>query len=218
MPVIAPSILSSDICDLAGLLPSLERETEWLHFDVMDGIFVPNISFGFPVLRSLRPRTKMFFDSHLMIQRPEKYIGRFAEAGSDSVTFHAEACKRPLDAVREIHSLGKKAGIAVDHGTPVEIALPFLGLVDLVLVMGARAGFGGQRLLPENLEKVAALRKAIDSEGLQTLISIDCGVNGETASSALEAGADVLVMGSAVFKAEKPAEELKRLKAKLGLD
>jgi len=185
--------------------------------DVMDGCFVPNITFGFPIIKSLRGKTKMFFDTHLMIAKPEQYFERFAEAGSDAITFHMEASEKPLEAIKQIHFLGRKAGIALNDESPAKVAFPFLEEADLVLVMGAPAGFGGQTLQAENVEKIRALRKKIDSEKLQALVSVDCGVNQETAKTLLEAGVDILVMGSAVFKAENPAEELKRLKEGLRL-
>jgi ribulose-phosphate 3-epimerase len=217
MPRIAPSILSADICDIARLLPSLEQETNWLHVDVMDGQFVPNITFGFPIVKSLRAKTKMFLDTHLMIVEPERYFERFAEAGSDAITFHVEAVEKPLDAIRQIHSLGKKAGISLNDESPAEKVLPFLREADLVLVMGAPAGFGSQKLAQKNLDKVRQIRRKVDSEKLDCLIALDCGVNGETSEAVLEAGVDILVMGSALFKAENPAEKIRQLKQGLGL-
>ncbi len=216
MKKIAPSILSSDICDLAKLLPSLEKEAEWLHLDVMDGHFVQNITFGFPIIKSLRPKTKMFFDTHSMISKPERYFERFAEAGSNAITFHLETVEKPLNAIKQIRALGCKAGIALNNQTSAKKAIPFLHEVDLVLVMGIEAGFGGQKLIPKDLEKVRLFRKEIDSRKLSTLISFDGGVNRQTLPDVIEAGADIFAMGSAIFGKENPAEELKLLKKEFG--
>lgn len=188
-----------------------------MHLDVMDGSFVPNISFGFPVVKSLRGKTKMFLDTHLMVEKPERFLAMSAEAGSDAITFHVEACLSPRRAIGEIHSLGKKAGIALNSKTTAEKAFPFLAEADLVLVMGVEAGFGGQKIIPACLEKAALLKKKIDAWGLGALVSFDGGVNAETAKALLDAGVDILVMGSAVFKAENPVERLRQLKQELGL-
>jgi len=217
MKVISASILSADLCNLAGQLPSLEKEAGWLHLDVMDGLFVPNISFGFPFIKSLRPKTKMLFDTHLMVAKPERFLPNSAEAGSDSITFHLEASKSPLQAIKQIHSLGKKAGIALNLETPAEKAFPFLHEADLALVMGVKAGFGGQALDQKAIEKVRIFRQKIDSQCLPTVISLDGGVNMQTGKSVLEAGANVLVMGSAVFKFGTPTDTLVGLKKEFGL-
>ena len=186
----------------------LERDTrmvdasaaEWVHIDVMDGVFVPNISFGFPVLKAIRKATAKFLDVHLMIVSPEKYVARFAEAGADLVTFHLEATDDPAGCVALIRRAGAKAGVSIKPATPVEALREVLPLVDLVLVMTVEPGFGGQKLIPECLDKVQVIRKMINDKGLSTDLEVDGGINLDNVAFAMEKGANVIVAGSAVFK------------------
>ena len=200
----------------------LERDTrmvdasaaEWVHIDVMDGVFVPNISFGFPVLKAIRKATAKFLDVHLMIVSPEKYVARFAEAGADLVTFHLEATDDPAGCVALIRRAGAKAGVSIKPATPVEALREVLPLVDLVLVMSVEPGFGGQSFIPGSLEKIAQLRAMAREMGLETIIEVDGGISARNAGAVYGAGADVLVAGSSVFGAEDPqAEVVKMLNA-----
>ena len=186
----------------------LERDTrmvdasaaEWVHIDVMDGVFVPNISFGFPVLKAIRKATAKFLDVHLMIVSPEKYVARFAEAGADLVTFHLEATDDPAGCVALIRRAGAKAGVSVKPATPVEALREVLPLVDLVLVMSVEPGFGGQAFIPESLDKIKELRTLLDERGLKTDIEVDGGIYCENVEAVLDAGANIIVSGSGVFK------------------
>ena len=194
----------------------LERDTrmvdasaaEWVHIDVMDGVFVPNISFGFPVLKAIRKATAKFLDVHLMIVSPEKYVARFAEAGADLVTFHLEATDDPAGCVALIRRAGAKAGVSIKPATPVE------ALADMFLIMSVEPGFGGQSFIPGSLEKIAQLRAMAREMGLETIIEVDGGISARNAGAVYGAGADVLVAGSSVFGAEDPqAEVVKMLNA-----
>ena len=197
----------------------LERDTrmidasaaEWVHIDVMDGVFVPNISFGFPVLKAIRKATAKFLDVHLMIVSPEKYVARFAEAGADLVTFHVEAADDPAACIGLIREAGAKAGVSIKPATPVEALRRILPLVDLVLVMSVEPGFGGQSFIPGSLEKIAQLRTMAREMGLETIIEVDGGLSSHNAGEVYGAGADVLVAGNAVFGAADPQAEIVKI-------
>ena len=199
----APSILSADFKKLGEEIALVESlGAEYLHFDVMDGHFVPNISFGVPVLASISKCHQMINDVHIMISEPKKYIEKFAEAGADIITFHYEACEdqdEVQDVIDLIHSFGVKAGMSIKPATPVELVQPFLGDLELVLVMSVEPGFGGQSFIPESLDKISYLRKMIDLNGYLCLVEVDGGINEKTAKLCREAGVDILVAGSYLF-------------------
>lgn len=215
MVKIAPSILSADFANLERDIKIVENGgADYLHVDVMDGNFVPNISIGLPVVQSVRKITDMVLDVHLMIDRPLRYVGDFAKAGADIVVFHLEADlpENIFEAIDIVKSLGKRVGLSIKPKTPVEMLWPFMELLDMVLIMTVEPGFGGQEFMVEQMTKVRALRSHIDREGLSCEIEVDGGINPETARTCIEAGVDVLVAGSAVFKAQEPAEMIRKLR------
>jgi ribulose-phosphate 3-epimerase len=200
---ISPSALACDLTRMGEEVCEIERAgAEMVHLDVMDGVFVPNSSFGLAVLEALRKKSTMFFDVHLMIDKPEKYIERYiTECGADLVTFHLEATDVPDECLEMIKKHGKCAAVSIKPKTPVEAVYPYLDRCDMVLIMTVEPGFGGQSFMPDMLEKVKALRAEIERRGLNVDIQVDGGINSETAKLARAAGANVFVAGSAVFKA-----------------
>ena len=213
MIVLSPSLLSVDFAHIADGIKELDRaKVPALHLDVMDGSFVPNISFGAPVIKCLRKETDMIFDVHLMIEEPVRYLEDFKKAGADWVTVHAESCKHLHRTITAIKELGMKAGVALNPATPISAIDYVLDEVDMVLVMSVNPGFGGQKFIPHTLDKVRQLREMIDKSASHALIEVDGGVNLQTGAQLVEAGADVLVAGNAVFKAPDMCDMIHQLK------
>lgn len=214
MPIIAPSLLAADFLHLQDECDMLNKsEADWFHLDVMDGRFVPNISFGLPVIEQIRKATKKVCDVHLMILEPEKYTEAFKNAGADILSVHIEACPHLHRNIEQIKSLGMKAGVAVNPHTPVSFLSDIIHDIDLVNLMSVNPGFGGQKFIQYTIEKIKQLRKMIVDKGLKVHIEIDGGVTLENASSIIDAGADVLIAGSTVFKSPDPIAVIAKLKA-----
>ena len=210
---IAPSILAADFGYLMRDIKAVENNAEYLHIDVMDGHYVNNISFGIPVIQSIRKYTDMKFYTHLMITEPEKYIKAFADAGSDNITFHIECTDDADKIISDIKALGCTAGISVHPDTPVEKVFPYIGEVEIILIMTVYPGFGGQGYLPSSNERIAKLRKAIDDAGADTIISVDGGITKKNIKEVYDAGARLFVAGSSVFNAKDPAKAIEELKS-----
>lgn len=212
MMKVAPSILSADFCKMAEAMENLRQwNADVVHCDVMDGVYVPNITFGMPMVKALRRYTELPLDAHLMITKPEKYVGQFCEAGADIVTFHVEASDDVDGALDIIKSFGKKCGVAVNANQPVDIALPYLDRIDLLVIMTVQAGFGGQSFMENCLDKVRIADKIRKEKGLKFQIEVDGGVCPDNIALVKAAGTDIAVAGSAVFKAKDPALAVKQM-------
>ena len=203
MTILAPSMLSADFKELGNEIRAIEEHgAKYLHFDVMDGIFVPSISFGMPVLKSIRSGTNLVCDVHLMITEPIRYVEDFAKAGADLITIHLEACEDVDATIDKIRECGCKVGISIKPKTPVSAMEPYLEKVDMILIMSVEPGFGGQKFIPESLEKIAQTKKMIDEKGLTVDIQVDGGIYTHNVEDVLKAGANIIVAGSAIFNGD----------------
>ncbi len=208
MRIVSPSMLAADFANLERDTKMIDRSAaEWIHIDVMDGCFVPNISYGFPVIEAIDRHSDKVMDVHLMIVEPERYVERFAKSGADIITFHIEATQDPMECIRLIRKSGAKVGISIKPATPVEVLREFVPMIDMVLVMSVEPGFGGQKFMPESIEKTRQLR----AMSADLLIEVDGGIGSSNAALLFDAGADAVVAGSSVFGAEDPEAEIVKI-------
>jgi ribulose-phosphate 3-epimerase len=213
MPIIAPSLLASNFLELGKACQMLhESEAEWFHLDVMDGVFVPNISYGLPVIEQISKTSNKIMDVHLMIVQPEKYIADFKKAGANVLTVHYEACPHLHSTLQQIKAQGMKAGVALNPHTSIDVLKDIIQEIDVVCIMSVNPGFGGQKFIEHTYEKVRSLKQLITQKGSNTLIEIDGGVTELNAAALVQAGADVLVAGTTVFKAADPKQMIQQLK------
>lgn len=209
MYILAPSLLAADFNILGQQIKETERlGAEYLHIDVMDGVFVPSISFGMPLISSIRETSRQFFDVHLMIVNPIRYIKEFVKCGADGITFHLEATENAKGVIRAIHEAGARASISIKPTTPIQTVYPYLGQVEMVLIMSVEPGFGGQVFMPEAYGRIRQLRDYIDRNGMKTKIEVDGGIGKKNVREVLKAGADICVAGSAVFKKRSIEENM----------
>jgi len=211
--LVSPSLLTADLGNLEKeILMVNKSHADWIHLDIMDGVFVPNISFGFPVVEHIKKVAKKPLDVHLMIVDPDRYLNRFHEAGADILTVQYEACNHLQRTVSEIHNLGMKAGVAINPHTPVSLLKNILPFVDMILIMTVNPGFGGQSFIMESYSKIKELRKMIDSSRYDVMIQVDGGIDSTNAAKLVKSGVNVLVAGNSVFGSDDPLETIRRLK------
>lgn len=210
--IISPSILAADFSNLQAACEMINKsDAEWIHIDVMDGVFVPNISFGFPVIEAIKKHCRKFIDVHIMIVHPEKYVKRFAEAGAEMLTFHFEAAGHPLEVINLIRKEGIKVGITINPDVPVSALRPYVDKVDMVLLMSVFAGYGGQKFIEESYGRLDELKKMVEELNPDCMVQVDGGVSLDNAAKLYAHGANVLVAGSSVFKADDPASMIRQL-------